>query len=249
MAGVRAILAGQRARSELQRQAHAEEERLERVVAQRTAQLIELAHHLQIAREDERSRLARDLHDELGSLLTSAKLDAARIRSRLAGTAPEALERLAHLVSTLDSVIALKRRITEDLMPSSLNHLGLVPTLEILAREFSEASAVPVQCSLQPVQPRPRPSSRSTGWCRSAQHRQARPRGLCLAGIRPHESMVEVSVRDDGVGYDETSRAGPAYGLVGMRFRVEAEHGTLSVSSRPGQGTLVRARLPTGPAG
>ncbi len=250
MAGVRAILAGQRARSELQRQAHAEEERLERVVAQRTAQLIELAHHLQIAREDERSRLARDLHDELGSLLTSAKLDAARIRSRLAGTAPEALERLAHLVSTLDSVIALKRRITEDLMPSSLNHLGLVPTLEILAREFSEASAVPVQCSLQLVQLEAAAQLTVYRLVQEALNnigKHARAAHVWLE-LGPCESMVEVSVRDDGVGYDETSRAGPAYGLVGMRFRVEAEHGTLSVSSRPGQGTLVRARLPTGPA-
>ena len=54
--------------------------------------MTELTHHLQTAREDERSRLARDLHDELGALLTSAKLDAARIKSRLAGIAPEAID-------------------------------------------------------------------------------------------------------------------------------------------------------------
>ena len=95
----------------------AERDRLEIEVRQRTAQLTELTHHLQTAREDERNRLARNLHDELGALLTSAKLDAARIRSRLAGSAPEALERLAHLVGTLNSSIALGRRIIEDLRP------------------------------------------------------------------------------------------------------------------------------------
>ena len=88
----------------------AERDRLEIDVAERTAQLTELTHHLLSAREDERHRLARNLHDELGALLTSAKLDAARIRSRLAGTAPEALERLAHLVETLNASIALGRR-------------------------------------------------------------------------------------------------------------------------------------------
>ncbi|MEY2689394.1 MAG: hypothetical protein RL375_3593, partial [Pseudomonadota bacterium] len=108
----------------------ADNRRLETLVALRTRQLTELTHHLQTAREDERARLARDLHDELGALLTSAKFDAARLRARLGAGAPEALERLAHLTQTLDSVIALKRRITEDLRPSSLDHLGLVVTLD-----------------------------------------------------------------------------------------------------------------------
>ncbi len=249
LATLRASFAGQRARTEVQRLAQVEEARLELVVAQRTAQLTELAHHLQIAREDERARLARDLHDELGSLLTSAKLDAARIRSRLAGTAPEALERLAHLVSTLDSVIALKRRITEDLTPSSLNHLGLVAALEILAREFSEASGVEVHCTLVPVQLEPAAQLTIYRLVQEAltnigKYARAAHVWLNLAAA---DGQVEVSVRDDGVGFSAPARPGPAYGLVGMRFRVEAEHGTLAVVSKQGQGTLVRARLPSSP--
>src|SRR5690606_33085203 len=72
----------------------AERNRLERAVERRTAQLRELAQHLQSAREDERSLLARELHDELGALLTAAKLDAARIKSRIGDASPEAMERL-----------------------------------------------------------------------------------------------------------------------------------------------------------
>ena len=124
--------------TELQRMLQAERDRLEAEVLERTVQLTQLAQHLQTAREDERNRLARNLHDDLGSLLTSAKLDAARIKSRLAASAPEALDLLAHLVSTLNSGIALGRRIIEDLRPSALSNLGLVSTLEILAREFSD---------------------------------------------------------------------------------------------------------------
>ena len=106
----------------------------------RTAQLKELALHLQTVREDERSHLARELHDELGALLTAAKLDVARLKSRLGATpTPEVAERLAHLNEALNSGIALKRRIIEDLRPSSLSNLGLVAALEILRARIHRA--------------------------------------------------------------------------------------------------------------
>ena len=122
-----------------------ERDRLEREVAARTAQLRELAQHLQTIREDERSRLARELHDELGALLTAAKLDVARLKSRLGASASaDATERLAHLNEALNGGIALKRRIIEDLRPSSLSNLGLVAALEILLREFAARSEIKV---------------------------------------------------------------------------------------------------------
>ena len=133
---LRRSAASDRQQVEQQRLLLAERDRLEVLVAQRTEVLTELTRHLSSAREDERGRLARELHDELGALLTSAKLDAARIKSRLAGIAPDALERLAHLVETLNSGIALKRRIIEDLRPSALSNLGLVATLEILTQSL-----------------------------------------------------------------------------------------------------------------
>ncbi|MDP1899067.1 MAG: CHASE3 domain-containing protein [Rubrivivax sp.] len=224
----------------------AERDRLEIEVAQRTAQLTELTHHLQTAREDERNRLARNLHDELGALLTSAKLDAARIRSRLAGTAPEALERLAHLVDTLNQSIALGRSIIEDLRPSTLSNLGLVATLEILAREFSAQSGVPVECALAPVK---LGATTELMVYRLVQEaitnlsKYARARHVWV-NLAARGGQVEVSVRDDGLGFDTAMPSKSAYGLMGMRFRVEAEGGKLTVVSAPGQGTLVRMMLP-----
>ena len=231
---------------ELKRLAEAERARLEVEVKLRTAQLTELTQHLLTAREDERHRLARDLHDELGALLTSAKLDAARIKSRLAGTAPEAQERLAHLVGTLNSRIALGRRILEHLRPSTLANLGLVAALEILAREFAERSHIEVQCALAPVA---LSASAELVVYRLVQeaitnlskHAKARHVWLSLA---LGNGQVEVSVRDDGVGFDTGTPPTSAYGLLGMRFRVEAEHGSLNVVSAPGQGTTVRVTLP-----
>jgi signal transduction histidine kinase len=231
---------------ELKRTIQAERDQLEIVVARRTEVLTSLAQHLQIAREDERQRLARNLHDELGALLTSAKLDAARIKSRLAGMVPEALERLAHLVETLNASIALGRSIIEDLRPSTLANLGLVSAIEILAREFGERSGVHVHRALAPVKLR---ASAELMVYRLVQEaitnisKYAKAQQVWVA-MASHDGQVLVSVRDDGVGFDSASQPGSAYGLVGMRFRVEAEHGKLEVVSAPGQGTTVQARLP-----
>ncbi|WP_372658202.1 CHASE3 domain-containing protein [Hydrogenophaga sp.] len=224
----------------------AERDRLEIEVTQRTAQLTELTRHLQTAREDERNRLARNLHDELGALLTSAKLDAARIKSRLAGTAPEAQERLAHLVQTLNQSIALGRSIIEDLRPSTLGNLGLVATLEILTREFAEQSNTPVECTLSPVV---LDANAELMVYRLVQEaitnisKYARARHVWV-DLAAHDGQVSVSVRDDGVGFNTATPARSAFGLLGMRFRVEAEGGKLLVLSTPGQGTQVLASLP-----
>jgi signal transduction histidine kinase len=243
---LRHAAAAEAVQRELKRTIQAERDQLEIVVARRTEVLTSLAQHLQIAREDERQRLARNLHDELGALLTSAKLDAARIKSRLTGMAPEALERLAHLVETLNASIALGRSIIEDLRPSTLANLGLVPAIEILAREFGERSGVNVHRALAPVKLRASAELMIYRLVQEAitnisKYAKAQQVWVVMAS---HDGQVQVSVRDDGVGFDSASRPGSAYGLVGMRFRVEAEQGKLEIVSAPGQGTTVQARLP-----
>ena len=224
----------------------AERDQLDIEVRRRTAQLTELTYHLQTAREDERHRLARNLHDELGALLTSAKLDAARIKSRLAGSAPEALERLAHLVETLNSSIALGRKIIEDLRPSTLGTLGLVATLEILGREFAENAGVEVECDLVAVHLDANAELMVYRLVQEAVTNisKSAPARHVWIELASHGGVVQASVRDDGVGFDTTVPSTSAYGLVGMRFRVEAEGGTLSVESAPGRGTRLQVTLP-----
>jgi signal transduction histidine kinase len=243
---LRHAAAAENLQRELNRTIQAERDQLEIVVARRTEVLTALAQHLQTAREDERQRLARNLHDELGALLTSAKLDAARIKSRLAGAAPEAQERLAHLVETLNTSIALGRSIIEDLRPSTLANLGLVSAIEILAREFAERAGTEVHCALSPVKLRPSAELMVYRLVQEAitnisKYAQARQVWISL-GLEGDQ--VKIAVRDDGVGFDPGAQRGSAYGLVGMRFRVEAERGSLNVVSAPGQGTRVEATLP-----
>jgi signal transduction histidine kinase len=240
-------------RRERQEAVEAERDQLEREVGRRTAQLTELAQqltelaqHLQTAREDERSRLARELHDELGALLTAAKLDVARIKSRLGGGAPEAVERLTHLNDILNNGIALKRRIIEDLRPSSLSNLGLIAALEIQAREFAERSGIDVQCRLEPVGLKPAVELTAyrlvqEAFTNIAKHAQAKRVDVVLEA---RDGVAEVSVRDDGIGFDPHKRHSSAHGLLGMRYRVEAEGGRFTLESTPGQGTRIRATLP-----
>jgi signal transduction histidine kinase len=235
-------LAGERQQLALQQ----ERDLLERQVRDRTATLAELATHLQQVREQERGHLARELHDELGALLTAAKLDVARLKSRLVGQPPEVGERLQHLTETLNSGIALKRRIIEDLRPSSLSNLGLTASLEILAREFSERSGVEVTTSLEPVELDE--SSQLTVYrlvqeslTNVAKYAEARQAEITLRNYGGH---VEIDVRDDGKGFDLAQARPSTHGLAGMRHRVEAAGGRLSVVTSPGKGTRVAAVLP-----
>lgn len=231
-----------------QQQAALQQERdqLERQVRERTASLAQLATHLQQVREEERGHLARELHDELGALLTAAKLDVARLKSRLGPQGPEVLERMQHLTEALNSGIALKRRIIEDLRPSSLANLGLTPSLEILAREFSERSGVEVATSLEAVE---LGESAQLTVYRIVQESLTNVGKYAEAtqvdiSVRDYSNHVEVEIRDNGKGFDVHSMHASTHGLAGMRHRVEAAGGRLSLASQPGNGTRIMAMLP-----
>ena len=218
---------------------------LEAEVAQRTAELTNLTRYLLNAREDERNRLARNLHDDLGALLTSAKLDAARIKARLAKSAPAELELLGHLVVSLNACVALGRDIIENLRPSALSNLGLVATLEILTREFSENTGVPVQCQLSPVALSPNAELMLYRVVQEALTNISKYANAThvWVSLGSQGGQVSLAVRDNGRGFNSQTKVEGSYGLLGMRFRVEAEGGHLTVTSTPGSGTQILATL------
>ena len=223
-----------------------ERDQLERQVRERTESLAALASHLQQVREEERSHLARELHDELGSLLTAAKLDVARLKSRQTNAAPETAERLQHLTETLNGGIALSRRIIEDLHPSSLSHLGLVASLEILAQEFGERSGLSITTDLEAVE---LADSAQLTIYRLLQEsltnigKYAQAHNVTIS-LQNFNSYVNVEVKDDGKGFDPAESRLSSHGLAGMRHRVEAGGGSLTVTSRPGNGTCIAAVVP-----
>jgi signal transduction histidine kinase len=224
----------------------AERDRLEQEVINRTADLTDLAGHLETAREDERSNLARELHDELGALLTAAKLDAARLKRSLGVMAPEVEARLKHLNESINEGIGLKRRIIEDLRPSSLNNLGLVAALEIQAREFAKRMELKVNVDLQPVR---LPDGGEITVYRLVQESLTNIAKYAKASevwvsLHREDGRVHVSVRDNGSGFEMRPSRGSAHGLMGMRYRVENAGGVMQVQSTIGEGTLVQAWIP-----
>ena len=226
--------------------AESERVRLEQEVRRRTGQLTELTRHLQTVREDERGRLARELHDELGALLTGAKLDLARLKTRMREAPVEVTQRLQSLETGLNNGIALKRRIIEDLSPSTLANLGLVAALEILVLEWRERSGVEVHSVFEPA--------RLSAPAELTVFRLVQE-ALTNIGKYAAASRVEVTlgtmngrahvrIRDDGVGFDTGQQPTSAHGLLGMKYRLESEGGELVVTSSPGRGTTLRAELP-----
>jgi signal transduction histidine kinase len=235
-----------RQRDEQRRVVQAERDQFERQVMLRTSQLTDLARHLQTVREDERNHLARELHDELGALLTAAKLDVARLKSRLGGLTPEVAERLQHLSDGLNSGIALKRRIIEDLRPSSLSNLGLVSALEILVREWGQRSEIKVDSHFEPVHLRASGELTVYRLVQEALTNISKYARATEVRVRLHaeDGNAIVSVRDNGVGFDMDAPRTSAHGLLGMRYRLETEGGRLVLDSHPGAGTLIEAQLP-----
>ncbi len=224
-----------------------ERDRLEAEVQARTAQLIELAQHLQTAREDERNRLARELHDELGALLTAAKLDAARLKARLGAMSPEVAERLLHLNKLLNDGIALKRQIIENLRPSSLSNLGLVAALEIVTSEFATASGLRVHARLDAAQLSPSGDLTAYRLVQEALTNIAKYAKATevWVDLSHHDGTATISVRDNGCGFDTETPRHATHGLLGMRYRVEAEGGQMKLTSLSGHGTCIEARLPS----
>ena len=223
-----------------------ERDRLETQVERRTSELTDLARHLQRVREDERGRLARELHDELGGLLTAAKLDVARVRKRVEAAGPEVAERIQHLGQMLDAGIALKRRIIEDLRPSALANLGLQRTLEIQCREFAARTEIRVQTDIADLR---LDAERALAIYRVVQEaltnvsRYARA-GAVQVQLRRAGERVMLRVQDDGCGFDPSRVQPGSHGLAGMRFRIRSCGGELTLRSAPGAGTTIEATMP-----
>ncbi len=223
-----------------------EREQVEAMVKERTENLAQLATHLQNTREDERGDLARAMHDEFGSLLTSAKLDIARLKSQLASSVPDAENRFNHLNNTLNNVITMTRTIVEDLRPSSLSHLGLVTSLEILGREFQKQHKVEITFDLEnadiggntqlTVYRLVQESLTNISKYAAAKH--------VLLSLHDLNGYIAVQVKDDGIGFDMRKVDGKHHGLLGMQHRVESLGGKLVINSTLGKGTQILATLP-----
>ncbi len=223
----------------------------ERVRAQQD--LAAFATEASAIREQEKSRVARELHDELAQSLTALKMDTIWVRENLGADGPATDRKLGEMLSMLDASVAATRRIAADLRPLVLDDLGLMPAIEWLVQNFMQRTGM--VCELEADEELELHEPYATAVFRIVQEslvnvakhsRASRVRvALELAGPE-----MLLSVRDDGVGFSLAGGRKPnSLGLAGLRERAQLLKGTISVHSEPGRGTTIEARIPVSDAG
>lgn len=228
-----------------------ESARLDRKVRARTRQLSALAAHLQRVTEEEKTRLSRELHDELGAILTAIKLDLHWVKMRVQATHPEARDKITRVMQHADQAIQIKRRLIEDLRPTVLLNLGLreaiVQHVEDVGARNQWETRLDLPESLPPLRDSAaialyrivQESLNNASKYAGAAHIQ-----VCLACT---DQQLTLTVRDDGRGlppdFDAGSIAGH-HGLLGMEQRVLALGGTMHIDSAPGKGVSIRIEVP-----
>jgi two-component system, NarL family, sensor histidine kinase UhpB len=213
--------------------------------------LRELSASVVEAREEERRRIARELHDELGQRLTALKIDLATLTAQAAWPADDT--RVAGMQAMLDDTLASVRRIASDLRPLMLDDLGLNAAIEWLARDASRRIGIPVHTRL-PLDEPAVDQRVATALYRMVQEaltnvaRHAQAQSVEVA-LQAQERQLVLTVADDGVGLSEQAlqRAG-SFGLMGLRERAHGLGGTIDVGARRGGGTQLTVRLPSHPA-
>ncbi|MDD2893519.1 MAG: histidine kinase [Halothiobacillaceae bacterium] len=239
----------QELREKIQHMLEAENERLEREVLHRTEELTSLATYLTEVRETEKLHLARELHDEMGALLTAAKLDADWIERSLP-TESKALvaQRMARLRQSLISGITLKRRITNDLWPALLYDLGLIDALKALIEEFRQIEGIKVKADLPETDPELSEACllslfriTQEAFTNIRKYSQARHVSVSLH-VSP--ATIELTIEDDGIGFDLNSPKLARHGLAGIKHRVLTHGGQLDIRTAPGAGVRLHAMIP-----
>ncbi|MGC4096458.1 MAG: PAS domain S-box protein [Nitrospira sp.] len=239
----------------LLKQAH---EALEIKVQERTAELSsanhslrELSSRLMHVQEEESSRLARDLHDEIGQLLTALKIDLQEIQH--GGEAQVRSDSLTDSLELVDRLLTQVRTLALDLRPSLLDDLGLVPALRWYANRQAQRNGWVLSLSVEGIVGRVAVPIEvacfrvvQEALTNVAKYANAKAVDLTL---RRHENEVTLVIQDDGVGFDvmlarQRAQGGQSIGLLGMQERVRLAGGALEISSAVGQGTRLELCFP-----
>ncbi len=221
------------------------------------SQLRELSAYLQSVREEERTRISRELHDELGQSLTAIRIGLGVMETQLQqngySTDSDCSRNLQQLKHIADSTVESVQRIAADLRPLILDELGLASALDWLLESFGERSRIAVELILPPTLP---VFSRdiSTAIFRILQEsltnvsRHSRATSVVVE-LREDERDVLLKITDNGCGIDANDSRENSLGLIGMRERAFMLGGTLKIQSRKGSGTSIDVRIPKSPAG
>lgn len=199
-------------------------------------------------RESEKTRIARELHDELAQSLTAIKMDTIWIRGAIPSDAGPVRAKLDDMLASLDTTVAATRRIASDLRPLLLDDLGLVPAIEWLTHNFSQRHGIPCLLLLDEEVKLGEPYA--TAVFRIVQEslvNVAKHAGASRVDVRIERTSVAVvlEVTDNGSGFSmDAPRKTSSLGLMGLRERARLLHGTMEIDTAPGRGTRIRVTIP-----
>ena len=216
------------------------------------ARLAELTDHIEQVKEQERARIAREIHDDLGGNLTAIKMALAMLSARLPDDQPGLLEKASYLDDLVDRTIEAVHRISLDLRPSTLD-LGIVAALEWQAREFEKQMGI--ACVFRSVERDieldPDHASALFRIFQEALTNVAKHAGATRVTVtlRRQRQHLTLAICDNGRGIAPADRLKPhSFGLRGMSERARALGGTLTLSPAPGGGTMVTIKIRLAPA-
>jgi len=223
-----------------------ERKRVQQELVESLTQVRELAGHLQTIREEERTRLAREMHDELGQGLTAIKIELSSLAHDLS---PAQLKKTECILKMLDKTIKSVRKLSSELRPGILDDLGLIAAVEWAAEEFQTRTGI--QCHLYlPDEADGIDSDRSTALFRIFQEsltnvvRHANATTVVVRFMQQAGAMI-FQVEDNGRGItDEQQFARSSLGILGMKERALLIGGELTISGAPSKGTMVQVRIP-----
>ena len=212
-------------------------------------QLQALAANLELAREEERTQIARELHDQLGQALTAMKYDLAWLTDRLVQKDATLAQKAKTVTAQMDTMIKTVRRISTELRPGMLDDLGLAASIEWQARDFEKRTGIVCTVSV-PAEDLPLERAQSIALFRIfqealtnvARHANAQSIDVKLFAI---PDALTLQVHDDGRGIQKQEIAGlHSLGLLGMRERTKRLGGTFDIHGIPGDGTIVTVSIP-----
>ena len=235
-------------KSELQLRLVRENEIYEQKLVEQSLLLSSLALDYQADVERERQKLSRELHDELGSILTATKMDIAWVMKKLKVDFPDVIEKLKKTISYIDQGINFKRQIVEELHPSIMTTFGFWPALTSLIEGAAERNQWKLTLTL-PEDTTKLNETISLIAYRVVQETLNNANKYAQATmmsihIMEDNKFLKLEIHDNGVGFDLNAIDGNTHGLAGMRHRVLAIGGKFEISSSPSEGTITRALIP-----
>lgn len=226
-----------------------EKKQIEKQLKKSHAELKSLLNKQHAAREEERLHIARDLHDELGQILTTLKIDVTMLQKKVASVVPPEIgEEFNEIKQTIDNITKSVKRISSGLRPDTMDELGLIESIKILCEEFERRTSISCVADLPKELDIDRDFSIvlyriiQEGLTNVVRHAKA---SRVTIKMRLDKEQIALEIRDNGVGIpDEVATSSKSLGLIGLRERAHLLNGKFKIKGQKNKGTVISVSAP-----